>query len=317
MTTRTAPLLKVGDLGLLRKSEQSKGDLIVPEDQDHISAPGKLFDDQAIGFDYLRGFELDLDIMFDEIEGVHFKIDSVEGKIRLIGGVMRIDPFRLNFVSGRTDIRTTIDVRKEIPVVQVWLESDDVDLGAIFGQLDRDPPLEGELDLLIELATRGETPHEMAKSLNGEIGIAIERGRINTSYVGLAALGLVDWLFAESTRQGYSKIDCFLASFAVAEGIADVQALLLDTPEILAHGKGKVDLGEETIRLDFETRSRRGRAVDLGSSVSVTGSLKNPLLEVDSGGAAARATARTMSDIIHSPIYTLAGDVPVDVEKLR
>ena len=77
------------------------------------------------------------------------------------------------------------DARGESPELQLGLVADDVDLGDFLSQSEVDVPLDGELDLIVDLKAAGRSPRALAASLEGEFDLAIERGRVRTNLLRL------------------------------------------------------------------------------------------------------------------------------------
>ena len=91
-------------------------------------------------------------------------------------------------------------------------------------------PLDGELDLLVDLKATGHSPRALASSLEGEFDMAIQRGHVLTSLLDLTTTNPASWLFTESARRGYSELNCLILRFDLQDGVAESQTLLLDTP---------------------------------------------------------------------------------------
>jgi hypothetical protein len=72
----------------------------------------------------------------------------------------------------------------------------------------------------------------------------------------LTTVNPLRWLVAESTRRGYSKINCFTARFQAVDGVATLRSLALDTPNVIASGEGSIDFARETLDLRFDPRER-------------------------------------------------------------
>jgi AsmA family protein len=143
-----------------------------------------------------------------------------------------------------------------MPTWHVRAVTNDATLGHIWQQLQTEVPLEGNLDLDLDLQARGSSPRAMAASLEGDLGLSIQRGRINSRLFALTTMSPFGWLFAKSTRRGYSKFDCFIARFHAKHGLAELQSLVLDTPDAIATGTGSIDFAREMINLQIHPRAK-------------------------------------------------------------
>jgi uncharacterized protein involved in outer membrane biogenesis len=158
----------------------------------------------------------------------------------------------------------------------------------VWRELETQVPLEGELDLELDLRARGRSPRALAASLDGALGLVVERGRIHSRLFGLTTMHPLGWLFARSTRRGYSRLDCVIARFDVRDGIAESQTLLVDTPDAIVTGTGSIDFTRETIDLRMQPRAKHRSLVGLATPFTIRGDLAAPAVSVSAAGTAAR-----------------------------
>jgi hypothetical protein len=170
----------------------------------------------------------------------------------------------------------------------VRAEADNATLGQLWQQLRTEVPIEGNLDLQLDLRASGRSPRAMAESLEGEVGLSVQRGRINSRLFGLTTMSPFGWLFARSTRRGYSQFDCFIARFDAKNGVAELQSMVLDTPDAVATGTGSIDFARETVDLQIHPRARHRSFGAPATPFAIAGSLAAPTVEVSTVGAAAR-----------------------------
>ena len=185
-------------------------------------------------------------------------------------------------------------------------EADDVNLGDLWAQLHTEVPIAGELDLKLDLKASGGSPRDLADSLSGDLNLAVQDGKLLTSLLGLTTLSPLYWLVTSPTRTGYSVIDCFVARLDADKGVADVGTLVLATPDVIAKGKGTIDLRKETIDLHFKPTAKESRLAELTTPFSITGDLASPSVEISTAGAA----ARIVGEVVLSPINLLGSLLP-------
>ena len=199
-----------------------------------------------------------------------------------------------------------VDVREPTPRWRLQAETNDLELGDTWRQLETEVPLSGELDLVLDLQARGRSPRDLANSLASDLSLALQRGQIRSRLFGLTTMNPLRWLVARSTRRGYSEIDCFVARFQVDDGVAKLQTLVLDTPNVIAAGGGYIDFARETLDARIRPSAKHNRMVELATPFAITGSLAHPSVEVSATGA----TARILGRIIVSPVNLLGSLLP-------
>jgi uncharacterized protein involved in outer membrane biogenesis len=265
-----------------------------------------VFGNAAILFEALKNIDLDLYVLLEDLEGIHLDIDKVEAKLDIVDGVLRVDPLHFNFVGGQIDSTLLADTSGISPELRLTLTAEGVDLGDLLSQSGVDVPLDGELYLVVDLKASGDSPRELASSLEGDFDLAIERGRVLTSLLRLTTTNPVSFLFTEAARKGYSNINCLILRFDVQEGLAQSQTVLLDTPNILVLGEGSIDFGKEFMDLNFSPQAKRRSLVEMGTPFGIRGPLANPSVEVNIAGA----TARKVGKVLLSPINVLGSLLP-------
>jgi peptidoglycan hydrolase-like protein with peptidoglycan-binding domain len=105
-----SPLFRFADVGLVPQQDEAHAPW-EPETQPGKDEPGqgKIFGETPIPFEALRQIDLDLDVLFDDLEGVHLDIDNAEARLNLVEGMLRVDPLSFNFVGGRVELTLEID----------------------------------------------------------------------------------------------------------------------------------------------------------------------------------------------------------------
>ncbi len=300
-----SPLFRLADVGLVPQpdapepSQASKADAQEPK---HRMVFGKA----EIPFEALKNFDLDLDVLLEDLEGVHLDIDKVEVELDIVDGVLQVDPLSFNFVGGRIDLTLLADASGKSPELHLTLAANDVDLGDLLSQSGVDVPLDGELYLVVDLKASGDSPRALASSLEGDFDLAIERGRVLTSLLRLTTSNPVSFLFTEAARKGYSNINCLILRFDVQEGLAQSQTVLLDTPNILVLGEGSIDFGKEFMDLNFSPQAKRRSLIAMSTPFGIRGPLANPSVEVNTAGA----TVRSAGKVLLSPINVLGSLLP-------
>jgi hypothetical protein len=304
-----SPLFRFADLGLVPRADDPT-ELVpsVPEPPAEKDEPADelVFGEAPIAFELLTTFDLDLDVMLDDIEGVRLDIDTAEARVDLVDGLLLVEPLSFVFVGGRLDLTLQVDASQDIPTLRLGLAADDVDLGDFLLQTDVEVPLDGELDLLVDLSASGRSPRALASSLAGKFDLAIERGHVRTSLLRLTTTNPVSWLFTEAARQGYSELNCSILRFDVQDGVAESEVVLLDTPNVLALGDGRIDLRNEMIDIDVRPRAKRRRLIAMSTPFAIRGPLRGPSVEISTGGA----TVRSAGEVLLSPLNLLGSLLP-------
>jgi peptidoglycan hydrolase-like protein with peptidoglycan-binding domain len=292
-----SPVLHFADFGLLPETDAEK------VDQETEKAQQGLFSDDPIPFEILKAFDLNLDVLLDQLEGVELDIDKAEAQLNLKDGVLKIEPLRFVFVGGRLAAHLVADAQAKDPEISLRLEADDVDLGDLLAQVRVDVPLDGELDMVLDLKAAGASPRALASSLEGDWDMAVSRGHVRTGLLDLAAVDLVDWMTSDSAWKGYSDLNCFVLRIDYHEGLGEIERLLLDTTNVLATGEGDINLRQETIDIKVEPHTKKFRLIKLTSPFAIEGPLASPSVKLEGGNAG--MALRMIGEILLAPIHLL------------
>jgi uncharacterized protein involved in outer membrane biogenesis len=296
-----SPVFHFADFGLLPETDAEK------VDQETEKAQQRLFSGDPISFEMFRAFDLNLDVILDQLEGVELNIDKAEAQLNLKDGVLKIEPLRFVFVGGRVAAHLVADAHATDPRIGLRLEADDVDLGDLLAQVKVAVPLDGELDMVLDLKAAGASPRALASSLEGDWDMAISRGHVRTSLLDLAAIDLVHWMISDSARKGYSDLNCLIVRFDFRHGVAESKKLiLLDTTNVLALGEGSIDLRDEIIDIKFKPHAKNRRLIETTIPFAIEGPLASPSVKVSS----TRATARMVEDVLLTPVRLLGDLLP-------
>jgi hypothetical protein len=281
--TLSIPTLYLADFGFGSKGTRSEP-----------GAPPSL--DAALGA--LDAVDLALHVQLGRVEGTRLPIGRGEMDLTLEDGVLRIDPARFGFVAGTTLVHATANAQADPPHADLNVNADDVQLGEVVTAMGGTPPLTGELALLTQLQSSGDSAEALLSSLDGEASFAIQRGQVDLS-VNLATADLVTWLLAGAQRGanarrgagGRTKLECLVGRFRIEHGVATAQSLLMTTPLTHSTATGTVNFVERTIDLVVNLRARHASRFDPATTYRIHGPMADPTLDFSKTGFLARAIA--------------------------
>jgi hypothetical protein len=245
-----------------------------------------VFAREPLDFSGLQVFNLDLDILIDEIIGVDYTIDKLAGRIKLTDGVLHISPMRLTFEGGVTDLDFLLDSRNT-PSVTLKVTADDLVLGKMIADVQKEVPVTGKAHLNIDITSNGHSPHELASDLSGEVSFSLENARLPTIYVEFLSADVFG-LFARmiTFEDSYTTLNCVMTGFDIDQGVMTSKLLFADGPQLAIEGTATIDLGQETIDMELLPKKKKSFYSSI-SAVKVTGPLADPNVETSSSKAVA------------------------------
>ena len=275
-------------------TDHAKTDSDTSEDSASASADKDTDDSQFIfgrePFDFsgLQKFNLEMEIVIEELSGADFKIDQVEGKVSLTDGVLHVSPMRLTLEGGTTDIDLLLDTRTT-PTFTFKVLADDLELGKSIAALQEVVPVEGNAHLNVDISGRGYSAHEMAASLSGKTSFSLEDAKIPKVYVEYLNVDVFGWVTRTVIQEdSYYTISCTMSNFNVEQGVATSQLLFADGPQLSIEGVASLDLGQETMDMTLHP-TQKNRVTSGSSTIRIYGALADP--DVDSSTSKAGTAA--------------------------
>ncbi|MBV8092489.1 MAG: AsmA family protein [Acetobacteraceae bacterium] len=246
--------------------------------------PQRIFSDRPLPlpWDELRSVNADLKLAFAAVQthGTTVRNIAVHGVLR--DGRLILDPASADLPGGHADGKLTIDATRPTPALALTAHAPSLALAPILAALKLPSDATGALEIDSDLRGSGSTPHELAASLDGHLGVASVNGAISNQAIGAA----LDQVLRQArlpeiaNRIGRTPIRCFAARADMAHGIGQIRALLLDTPILNIEGTGATNLGSETIDLRLRPLAKLG-GTGVILPVRVDGPLRSPRAQPD------------------------------------
>jgi hypothetical protein len=109
------------------------------------------------------------------------------------------------------------------------------------------------------------------------------------------------------THAGSDQLQCFVSDTAWKDGVGSIKTLGMDSKILSVAGKGKVDLGTETLDMRFDPRKREQSLTSLAPPVDVEGTLMQPRFMPDMGALAENVLKGGAGDAIGAAIGDKGG----------
>jgi AsmA family len=265
------PRLYLEDFGILAPESVKK----TPEKEPAVHrASDHMFGRAPIHFEWLKEIDLDLTLKADHVIGRKRSLDRCDVHLSIADGRLELGPAKLTYANGYVSVDADIDAGETPPQVTLNIVTEDLD-AEILNLYFRHPWVsEGLLNLAADLESSGNSPHALADNLSGEIGIAMENGKVLriVDMIGADAIDLVT-LLPRITK--YRDLNCMALQVELKEGVGTSQTFILDTPDARARAKASVDLGAETLDIVIQP-GKKGIVVGGSSPMRIYGSLTNP-----------------------------------------
>ena len=266
------PVLYLSDFGF-----NPKKDIDEPLEIDVTSkGSGDIFSKQPYKLGFLNSFDMDFDFLIDQVESHgELTIDSINARVRLKDGNLNIDPFKTIFEGGTLDMVFGLQAR-DTPSMKLNVTADDVKLSPLMAQVQNDVPINGYSNVHIDVTASGDTPHEMASSLNGTVSLGFENAKIPSKYIQFLSVDVLGWAVSSTfKKRKYADLNCVVAKFEADNGKVQSTVLIADGPNLSLGGSIKLNLRRETMNIVLLPKQKR-RLFSSISPVKIKGPMRNP-----------------------------------------
>jgi AsmA protein len=216
---------------------------------------------------------------------------------------------------GHLDAKLSVDASQPAPPVHLSLHASNLALKSVLAVMRQPAFANGNLDVYSDLEGTGSSPHAIAASLGGSLGLATAGGTIDNRLIGGVLGRVMDPLNALNLvgRGGASELRCFAVRLDAQHGVGQIQALALSSSLVTMTGGGTINLGEETLGLTLRPEARvAGTPVVV--PISVTGPIGSPSVGVNKLGTAESNVGSVAGALIGnaSPLGLLGGLLGAD-----
>jgi len=248
---------------------------------------GRIFSDQPIPFDLLRGADAELRLRIATLRSGEADYKAIATHVVLTSGRLAVDPLTADLPQGQLNAKVSVDASQPAPPVRVSLHASGLALKSILTVLHQPSYASGNVEVYADLNGAGATPHAIAASLDGSLGLAMAGGTIDNRLLGSILGRVMEQLNALNLvgRGGTSDLRCFAVRLEAQHGVAAIRALALSSALLTLTGSGTLNLGDETMAMILRPEGRIAGA-SVVVPIQLTGPIRAPATAVNKLGAA-------------------------------
>jgi AsmA protein len=248
------------------------------------AASGRLIPDTPIPFDLLRHADAEVKLSVGQLVVGGAIYRSIATHIDLHGGKLRLDPLTGDLPEGHLNAALSADATQTPPAVAVRVQIPALALQPLLVAMKEPAVITGNMQVQADLHGNGATPHAIAATIGGSLGVAMANGTVDNRLLGgtlgsiLRQINLLDLV----GRGGMSQVQCFAARLDASNGIATVRSLVLASSLLTMDGSGSLNLGAETLDLRVRPQAKvAGTGVVV--PLRISGPFRSPAAAPDAG----------------------------------
>jgi uncharacterized protein involved in outer membrane biogenesis len=290
-------LLRLKDLGPLigADSSESKAKRGVPNKQ----PANKALPMQA--FRTERWTSIDADVKFNGrkiIRDESLPIDDLVADLHLKDGVLSFTPLDFGVAGGNLKSSIKLDGDDKTIQAEMKMSARGLKLKELFPSFEPMQASLGHVDGDASLSGTGDSIAALLASSSGEVKAVIDQGAVSKLLLEQIGLNVGSIILTQMFGDRPVQLNCLVADFKVTNGLMQARTFVIDTEEAILLITGEIDLAKEQLNLTIEPESKNMRLVSLRAPLYVTGSFKDPEINVDKGVIAAKAGAAVALGIL-------------------
>ncbi len=216
-------------------------------------------------------------------------LEDLVTHLTLRDAVLKLDPLNFGLAGGQLNTVITLDGRQDPIRAKAQVRARKILLARLFPTVELSKTSIGQVNGDFDLTGQGNSVGRMLASANGKVGLVVADGEISRLMMEKVGLHLWEILQLSLTGDQQVKLRCVVADFDVRNGRMNTDALVFDTEVTTVVGTGSIDLGQETLDLTLNQKTKITSPVALRSPIYIRGNFAKPVVQVDTARVATRA----------------------------
>ena len=245
------------------------------EDKSDVTSSEKLFSPNPLPIDAIKHFNVEIAVELDSLESTVISAKALNVNGHLIDGELSLKASLGQLSGGSAEASVNFNAKALPPELKLTSTYKNM-LGLADGNTF---PRSG----FISIESHGQSEAELAASTSGLLYMELGKGPLDYSSSALFTADLVSSIFTTlipGIEREKSQLECGVAVALLKDGKGVTPygfALRTNDANLLGHIQ--VDLGQETIHMNLDSRGRQGIGISVGSVFSNTVDIKGPLTD--------------------------------------
>ena len=263
-----------------------------------------------MSFDPARWDSVDADVKLESgtiKRPEQLPLEKLKVRVLMKDSVLSLEPLDFGFAGGRLAGPVRMNGNKDPMDSSITMRVDKLQLAKLFPTIKEAQASLGNLGGAIDLKGKGNSVKDMLGSSNGKIALYMDGGRISRTLMEIVALDL--WKIASLKLKGDQstvEIRCAIADMDVKDGMANINAMIIDTSVVNVQIGGWVNLKTEEMSLKVEPKPKDRSIASLNSPIYLRGTFSEPRVAPD-----AKMVARGVGAIVMGVLNPLLAVIPL------
>lgn len=262
------------------ESEPEFQPLVLPEED---SGPKDLVSLE----DLLVDTDLNIGIEIEKISGQQ-GVSSMSSELVAKDGKAKFGPIEASYGGGYFNVTGAMNLVETPSLLSLSGATSGWDFGEILDSVGLGIDARGKIRGRFSVTGNRASLKTYFNSMYGSASITMTQGKIATSLIELAGLGVLPWLFSAELAQGYTDITCVVAPLKINAGKVTFSSVVAETSRVQLVVRGALDWKNDAITLRAEPRPVGKPLSRSAWPFDVTGKLTKPQFKLQVGGSRVR-----------------------------
>ncbi len=210
-------------------------------------------------------------------------LSYIKSRLRISNGQLRFGPLDIAYGGGKALMDASMNIVSSPGWLRLAGRAGGWQLADIVRDFELDIAASGVLNATFDVSGPTRSIESFLKNMKGRTTIELRSGRIGTSLIELAGLGVVPWLFSREKARGYANISCIHLPLIIDRGRVTTNGSVLETERVQVLGWGSADWVRNQIDLRAEPRPIGRPLARSAWPFTVTGALSDPQITKSRG----------------------------------
>ena len=259
----------------------------------------KLFSADPLPLDALSSVDVKANVAVKKLMASGVVLEGIDLVAVIKGGKADVNLKKGSLSGGALSARITADGRKGASGITAKFKATDVNVGKMLKEMEITELLEAKVSTSADVKGKGASVRAIMAGLNGNLDVVSTEAVVGSKYLDLIAADLLTSLVPGGDKKDETKVNCFVTSFNIKQGIATNSVFLFDTARVVITGEGNINLRDETIDLQFKPKPKDASLLSLAVPIDVGGTLAEPTAGPNTGAVAAGVAVAVVTTAIN------------------
>ena len=226
--------------------------------------------------------EVELRIDISRILGIA-ALNKINAVLHIDEGTAQLEPVVLSAVGGAATASVTSDLKNAPSKLRAKGTLQGIGLSTLMQLanvgIDAEGSISGPFDVSFDIKRMS----NLLRSASGNTQLHLKNGKVATSLLNLAGLGVIPWLFSKELQAGYTDVTCASVPIVFSRGIVSVDNTVVETPSVQVLVNGQINMLNETLYIRAVPRPLKRTNARSPFPITISGPLKNPELKIVRG----------------------------------